>query len=299
MEAVLADPAVLAGCLADEDFGFSLRGWPGEGGEFFRGSADGHDVLAERRRWLIEDPSRYVAADESPAAGAVVDELRRMLAASGLVDPWNPGPGDACPGSGGSVRERCLALGGDLEPDFVILQSAPAGDRGRGATDGAIVLAGVVAFPSHWDFPSTLGLPVRRIHAVVPGLNEAIGEKIDQFLGRLGPGRAWYRINWGISASPEPNQHPSRSVRRVGDLVPPFSSADLWFRVELQVLWRLPESGGIVFGIRPFSIAFDRLRGGPWAPALRRQIATLPDAMCRYKGLGSADRACAIAKALD
>lgn len=298
MTNVLGDPAVLAECLADSSFAFSLRGWPGDGPTFFLPSQDEVTLLAERRHWLAVDPSRYVAAEDSRETCDVLDEMRKRLAETGLVNGTGADPCDADSFPGGDAARRCLALGRVLEPDFVVLRSGLDGGCGGQSARGAVVLGGVVAFPSHWDFPSTLGQSVGRIHAVVPGLNEAIGVRIDQFLERLRAGKAWFRINWGISASAEPNQHPSRVVRRVKELSPPFSSSDLWFRVELQVLWRLPETGGIVFGIRPFSISFDRLREASSAGALRRQIATLPEAMCRYKGLGSTERARAIAEAL-
>ena len=85
------------------------------------------------------------------------------------------------------------------------------------------------------------------IHGPVPGLNAQLGRSIDTFLAKLTPGAAWLRHNWGLSRSPELNQHPSRPLPRLDDSA---ALADAWLRVEQQALMALPASGGVLFAIR-------------------------------------------------
>lgn len=148
---------------------------------------------------------------------------------------------------------------------------------------GTFVLrAGCVCFPSGWALEEKLGRPLEEIHGVVPGLNAVIGAKIHQFLARLKPAAGWFRSNWGLSSSPERNQHPTRAVNQLSAATPPQS---VWLRVEHQVLTGLA-GGGVLFGIRLENTALteiysdDLLRRG-----VHRALATMPGEMARYKNL--------------
>src|SRR5690606_19553998 len=85
------------------------------------------------------------------------------------------------------------------------------------------------------------------IHGVVPGLNAALGAPIHQFLRQMKPGPAYLRDNWGLAASAERNLHPARGLPAPE---PPVALDRLWLRVEHQILYALPETRGLVFGIR-------------------------------------------------
>lgn len=74
--------------------------------------------------------------------------------------------------------------------------------------------AGAVYFPSSWRPEEKIGLAVHTIHSPVPTLNENLGVRIDKFLANLEPGKAWQRSNWGLSRSPELNQHIPRATSR-------------------------------------------------------------------------------------
>jgi hypothetical protein len=57
-------------------------------------------------------------------------------------------------------------------------------------------------------------------------------------------------------------------------------------RVELQALWRLPRSNGIVFSIRCYLIALHELVTNPeWARRTHRVLRDLHPALVDYKGL--------------
>ena len=120
------------------------------------------------------------------------------------------------------------------------------------------------------------------IHGVVPGLNTALALPIHQFLSRLKPGLAFLRDNWGVAATEELNLHPSRNLA-APDL--PVALHQLWLRVEHQALMALPESRGIVFGIRIALHRLDEVADSPHAPSLRRALETMPAELVAYKRL--------------
>lgn len=127
-------------------------------------------------------------------------------------------------------------------------------------------------------------MPLDHVHSVVPDLNSSIGPSISRFLSKIQPGAAWERSNWGISASPDRNQHPSRAIAR---LQSPVTAQKAWLRVEDQVLSILPKCGALLFGIRIVTTSLAELRRtDPEAvPLLERALRTMPEAMAKYKQL--------------
>ena len=228
---------------------------------FFAPPESDHSVIAERNRWLDESPSLYSAAFES--AAPMISETAELLGAPAVTPPAD---------SVAAVTD----LGRRIEPDIVLLEKAP---------DGVFrVVAGCVCFPSSWSFPEKLGMPLDVVHSVVPDLNNAIGAPIANFLGRIQPGASWERSNWGLSASPERNQHPARQLPR---LSAPVALENVWLRVEDQILSLLPGTKALLFGIRILTCSLAELRRTePDAAAgLHRTLATLPEPMARYKNI--------------
>ena len=63
----------------------------------------------------------------------------------------------------------------------------------------------------------------------------------------------------------------------------------MWFRVERQALVALPETGGILFGIRLEVVPLARLRENqPARAGLLEALETMPDKIADYKNLTSA-----------
>jgi hypothetical protein len=140
-----------------------------------------------------------------------------------------------------------------------------------------------VCFPSSWRFEEKVGKPLEVIHTPVPHLNEQLASPIHNFLSRIKPGAAWCRANWGLSRSPELNQHPARGLPK---LRPPLREDEVWLRVEDQALIALPESRGVLFGIRMTVIPLAEVKRHPAAArGLARALRTMPDAMLDYKSL--------------
>jgi dimethylamine monooxygenase subunit A len=250
----------------DDDYRFQMRFERGEPADFFARSARSETVLAERRRWLRSDPETYAAI--LPPGEALLDEMVE------LAHEWN---GFALPGLA-TASEKCLALGEFWEPDFLLLTSD---------ADRAIRLyGGCLCAPSSWRLNDKLGQPIEFIHGPVPGLNAYIGATINKFLAALKPGLASLRHNWGLSRSPELNQHPDRALPLLDATV---SAEEVWLRVEHQALIALPKSGGILFGIRVVNYSLNEVKANQLAAGrLGRALETMPEEMARYKNLAKA-----------
>lgn len=254
--------------LRDEDWRHRLRLHQGHAGEFFRSWSGGAALLEERRHWLGRHPDRHApwlpeAAPLAQAAAGYLNDFATPIASGDAVQ--NP-------------RDLWMSLAARLEPDLVLLDRSPGGHR---------LLAAAVCFPSAWRPEEKLGRTLAEIHEIVPDLEPQLGRSIDAFLNRLVPGPAWFRTNWGLTASGERNQHPDRALPRLA------ADANLdgaFLRIEYQCLAALPGAPGILFGIRVEQIPLDGLRRSrpQAARALARLLRSMPDPMAYYKGLSDA-----------
>lgn len=243
------------------------------GSSFLANSAGARAILDERVRWLAEAPNRCAACvPEAEVAlqetvEAAVEANPTLAQASGLAS------------GSGSLMDRCLALGRLWEPDFLLL--LPSGNDFR-------LVGGCVCFPSAWAPEEKFGRPLEWIHAVVPGLKEDLGRKIQSFLDALKPGVDWERVNWGIAATDQLNLHPERGLPRMGSQPSPATS---WFRLERQAFRRLPRSNAVLFLLRIEVIPLtEACREPGFAPRLRELLGTMSAEVAQYKGLLSSRR---------
>jgi hypothetical protein len=252
--------------LKDEDYRFRLRLVRAQPIDYFAPwDPTGHNPeLAERRRWIHEFPDRHLPF--LPEAEPLVEEVSEFATSLGIdVRAANAIP---------EPQARWAALASCLEPDLVLLT------RHAGTSH---MVAGAVCFPSSWRPEEKLGLPLAAIHDAVPGLNAEIGSPLDAFLDRLRPGTAWLRANWGLTASRELNQHPTRQLPR---LTPPARLDSTLLRLEHQAVLALPRTGGLLFGIRVDHLELTALHQDPdLSSALVRALDSMPEPMARYKGL--------------
>lgn len=245
----------LADLFPDGDFRLHLTLRRGEPREFFAPRADGAMALPERARWIEENPARYTALTEPGLP--LLQEFASIAATWGLPPLVD-----------------VVGLGRAFDCDVLLLSRDDAGEfRLRG---------GALCFPTGWALEEKIGLTLDEIHGVVPGLNPALGSPIRQFLGRLKPGLAYFRDNWGLAATDELNLHP---VRAIPAPVLPVTLDQLWLRVEHQALVALPQSGGIVFGIRIALHRLDQIVGTPASSGLRNALETIPPDLAAYKRL--------------
>lgn len=256
----------LATLFPDQDYRFQLRFERGEPADFFAPTAAHETIVAERRQWLRTAPQTYSAL--LPPGEALLAE------AAELATAWN----GFVPPEAATPAQKCAALGEFLEADFLLLK--PDADQ------QIRLYGGCLCFPSAWRLDEKLGQPIEFIHGPVPGLNASIGAGIHKFLTALKPGVASLRHNWGLSRSPELNQHPDRALPHLDATV---RADQVWFRVEHQALVALPKSGGILFGIRVVNHSLVEVKSDPAAAAgLFRALETMPEEMARYKNLSTA-----------
>jgi len=262
--------ASLRDYFPDEDYRFHLSLGRMNPPDFFAPTT-AHDNIRAQRATLLETPDRRYA-DCDDTGGPLLRETVRLATAWGQFSPA------ATAESHADAGELCRALGREWEADFLLLKP---GD------DGEMILhGGCVCFPSSWAFEEKIGRPLPWIHAAVPGLNAALQQPIGSFLRKLRPGIAYTRWNWGLSRWPQLNQHPSLDLTK---LAPPLTASDVWLRLEDQALVALPESGGVLFGIRIWVVSLNEVKADAEAAhRLRRAIATMPEAMSRYKNLWEA-----------
>ena len=257
----------LDGLFPDEDYRFQLRFERGEPAKFFGPTLAHEKLVAERCHWIETDPNRYAAL--LPEGESLLCETLSLAFTWGTLSQPSPDSAPQDPWT------RCLALGRQWEPDYLLLKLNGA--------DSPRLVAGSVCFPSAWSLTEKIGKPLQVIHDIVPGLNPTIGSQISLFLTRLRPGIAWMRHNWGLSRSAELNQHPARQLRKLDSAV---ELHQVWLRIEHQALVALPESKGILFGIRIDIHPLQRLREqATVAKGLSRALRTMPPPMAAYKGL--------------
>ncbi|HEY5751822.1 MAG TPA: heme-dependent oxidative N-demethylase subunit alpha family protein [Chthoniobacterales bacterium] len=221
---------------------------------FFSPKDPMRELLAQRRKILAEEPEHYVCQTPRAEIGLLARFLRRWTQAEDLT-----------------------GIAADLEPDLVLMQLDAAGNW--------TVAAGAVCFPSTWSLPEKLGHPMDFVHGAVPDLNVQIGPKITHFFNRLAqnPGAAYGRENWGLSASPQLDQHIRHKLPPV-PINPDLSQ--VWLRVEDQALVAL-DTRTFLFGIRieiyPLTLlSQDRLLSA----RLAHELKTMPSDMLQYKRLG-------------
>jgi hypothetical protein len=257
-------PLPLKELFPEENYRFHLTLRKGDLDAFFSGAAD--SVLEERVRWLAGDANRFAA--EAEGSEPLIAEFEAMAVKWLEKAPSKRKDILAAP-------ERLVALGCSLEPDFMLLSKDNAGVHR--------LVAGVVCFPSSWALTEKMGRSLDDIHESVPGLNAALGPTIGQFLNRLKPGTAFERANWGLSATPELNMHPSLERPR---LLSPLKAGEVWLRIEDQLLAAMPVSTGILFAIRLRVISLLTILEAPQLRrGFRRALTTMPESLAVYKGI--------------
>ncbi len=254
--------------LPDEDYRFTLGTTRSSIEEYFAPTAENAAILQERQHWLSTAPDLYTGL--LPEGEAIADEFCRLAA------NWiKPSPGGATNRADLSPLHRLIDASVQLEPDIVLIRENAAGKP--------ITVGGCVCFPSSWSLPEKLGLSVAEVHAVVPGMNVVLEQRVDKLLHALKPGEGWVRSNWSSEASAERNQHPQQPTP---ELVLPLDPERVWLRREHQLLFRLPETRGIVFGIRIEHTPLREVQADPeMARRWARGLQTMPDELLSYKWL--------------
>ncbi len=140
--------------------------------------------------------------------------------------------------------------------------------------------AACVCFPSRWELAEKIGRTLDEIHGPVPLYASRLASPTLAFFDRLGPERAFWRLNWTLLD--DAALHQPSSPRRA-----PEGGLERWhFRVERQTLRRLERTGAVVFTIRTYVASAEELcaRYDDFASELLHSLETAPDEVLDYKG---------------
>ena len=178
-------------------------------------------------------------------------------------------------------REPLEWMGRQMQGDFCLLDQR----------EGDLYLdAGLVTFPADWSLAFDLGMTFEEWHGPVPLAHPAgVFTRAKKFLLNLETDQPWQRLNWTFTIGPRldtsPETFPDWGRDKAG-VTAENAGENVYLRVEVQVLARLPRSNGILFSIRTYLIRLDELATRPeWAKRLRRVLLSLPPEIIDYKGL--------------
>jgi dimethylamine monooxygenase subunit A len=150
--------------------------------------------------------------------------------------------------------------------------------------------AGMVTTQADWSLDFDMGMTFKEWHGPVPLAHElGVFDRALKFLLNLRLGQPVRRLNWTMTVNPRldtsPENYPKWGPDRT--TVTKDNAGDLvHLRVELQGLWRLPRSNGVLFGIRCYLISLRDLATVPkWARRVHRVLEGLHPALVDYKGL--------------
>ncbi|ANZ25614.1 MULTISPECIES: DUF3445 domain-containing protein [Rhodococcus] len=258
------------------------------------------DELAERRRVLDADPSRFQALGHMEVAQwDAMLTLMKMLAEAypqtfaldrdGTVRRWSNRALDLeqtfVYGQSATLPEPpLLYIGRQIQEDVVLL------DQRDGALWGD---AGLVTFAADWSLRFDVGMSFLQIHGPVPRIHtEGVITRAQSFLMGLHAGQRYRRTNWTLTVdrrldtATETYPEWGRDRRLLAEGPLDDVGRRLHLRVEVQHLIRLGASGAIMFLIRTYLLPFEEIALVPeWADRLYRVLEELPEDMADYKGI--------------
>jgi hypothetical protein len=198
--------------------------------------------LREKRRLLASERAQVLATlpGSEQAQAEVGDAVAQHLVAFHARRPEVLASGETSEvdGARGGAVESAARL---VQEDLCIME--------RVDTTWCLTAA-AVCFPTRWDLPSKLGLPLAAIHDPVPGYPR-IAAAADRFFDALAPGSVFRRANWSLLDDPALFQPRALRGGAPDEQLDAHSAGDrVWLRVERQTLQRMPRTGAILFTIR-------------------------------------------------
>jgi dimethylamine monooxygenase subunit A len=177
--------------------------------------------------------------------------------------------------------EPLAFIGNHVQEDLIIMMQR----------DGDLFLdAGQLCFPANWSLYFDLGMSFKEIHSPIPGFqSDFLDDRIMQFLMRIEAGSPWGRKNWSLMAgnrldtsletfSEWGQKRKEVTKENAGELV--------HFRVEVQKLFRLPKSNGILFTIHSHMLPLEQfIQHIPWLKQFYTILHELPEFIVNYKGI--------------
>lgn len=172
-------------------------------------------------------------------------------------------------------------IGRQCQGDFVIMDQRD---------NNLFADSGMITSQADWSLMFDAGMSFMEWHGPVPLAHElGVFERALKYLLMLQQGRPVRRLNWTMTINPRldtsPETYPEWGPDRAS--VTPDNVGDkVHLRVELQALFRLPRSNGMLFSIRGYLASMNDLATHPrWAKRFHRVLSTLPNELAEYKGL--------------
>ncbi|KAJ8128336.1 hypothetical protein O1611_g5299 [Lasiodiplodia mahajangana] len=215
---------------------------------------DSHAAVKEIYTWFTGTylPTRF------PTMFELVDEPKGIL---------NRVDGQVYPSEPPESAETALGhLGSMMDEDLLFL--LPANDGG-----GYILSAFVNCFANGPHTRQRLQKNVRAIHAPIPGYEDELASRVDQWFDTLSAGKIVKRTNWAITDDNRmfvPEGHFPFSD--VSEANPNIDCSKLYVRSERQTLRRLQQSGAIVFSLRTYIYPLKTIKDAGYGPMLVQAI---------------------------
>ena len=219
--------------------------------------------LAEKRRILRDH--RDDAFVLVPGSDAACEEVADLVSAALKTENRPPlAPDDRHP------LERAARC---VHEDLVVL---------RRQSEGWMMTAGVVCFPTRWSPAAKIGRSMAEIHGPVPRY-QSVAATVDRLFDRLRPGAIVWRPNWSLVGDGD-LRLPVEN-RQAPTVLPRDPRRNLWLRAERQTVRRLSDNDDhILFTIRihrcRLAEVFDEIEA-----ALISELRALPDDVAAYKNL--------------
>ena len=193
----------------------------------------------------------------------------------GILDTFTFGDSSTLP------REPFDYMGRQVQGDFVLLDQRD---------ETLYADAGMVTCQADWSLAFNVGMSWREWHGPVPKATElGVMDRALKYLLNLQLANPVRRLNWTMTVNPRLDTSPENYPHWGGDRnkVNAENVADLiHLRVELQSLFRLPRSNGIVFSIRCYLMSLKDIATYPrWAKRLHRVQKTMHPDLIEYKGM--------------
>lgn len=178
-------------------------------------------------------------------------------------------------------REPFDYMGRQVQGDFVLLDQRD---------ETLYADAGMVTCQADWSLAFNVGMSWREWHGPVPKATElGVMDRALKYLLNLQLANPVRRLNWTMTVNPRLDTSPENYPHWGGDrnkVNADNVSELIHLRVELQSLFRLPRSNGIVFSIRCYLMSLKDIATYPrWAKRLHRVQKTMHPDLIEYKGM--------------
>ena len=149
---------------------------------------------------------------------------------------------------------------------------------------------GFITSQADWSLNFDVGMAWHEWHGPVPQVTKlGVMDRALKYLMSIQLGAPVRRLNWTMTINPRLDTSPENYPLWGGDrntITPENVGNKVHLRVELQTLFRLPRSNGLLFSIRCYLINMEDLTTFPrWAKRFHRVLRDLHPDLAEYKGL--------------